>query len=286
VAKAVERDHHKPKSTLFVEEKLRRLARGATRQIVTRRGRGLNMWIGSGYPKSGTVWLCKLMGTALGLPVPLDFQMPIMMPSVIHAHWRYDERFGPAMYIRRDGRDVVVSMYFHWTRGLRMNRDPGYARRLAEIFDELYGPSFDPEDTRGNMPKFIEYQMTEAPSMHGITWQENVRDWWGRPRVGHVTYESLLSDPTESLFTGLAEASGEEPNREAVELAVQRHQFTVETGRTAGSENRGSFLRKGIAGDWQQHFTREAGEVFDAYAGADLVEFGYESDRDWFLALD
>ena len=286
MAQAVERDHHKPKSTLFVEEKLRRVARGATRQIATRRGRDLNMWIGCGYPKSGTVWLCKQMGTALGLPVPMDYQMPIMMASVVHAHWRYDERYGPSMYIRRDGRDVVVSMYFHWARGVRMKRDPRYARRLAEIFDQLYGPTFDPDDARGNLPKFIEYQMTVAPTMHGITWQESVRDWWDRPRVGHVTYEGLLIDPVEELSRAFKDASGAEPTREAIELAVRRHAFSSETGRKAGEENRDSFLRKGMAGDWQQHFTREAGEAFDSYAGADLVDFGYESDRDWFRALD
>jgi hypothetical protein len=285
VSEPVERDHHKPKTTLFVEEKLRKLSRGATRQIVLHRGRGLNMWLGAGYPKSGTVWLCKLMSTALGLPLPVDYQLPIMMSSVIHSHWRYDARYPPAIYIRRDGRDVVVSMYFHWTRGLRMKRDPRYSRALAEIFDSLYGKSFDPADSVGNMPKFVEYQMTVAPTTHGITWQDHIRDWWGKPHVGHVSYEDLLADPAETMFQGLAAASGNEPDRELIELAVRRHQFNRETGRSSGAENRGSFMRKGVAGDWRTHFNKEAGEIFDSYAGADLVEFGYETGRDWFHSL-
>lgn len=285
MAQAVERDHHKPKSTLFVEEKLRRVARGATRQIVTRRGRGLNMWIGCGYPKSGTVWLGKQMSTALGIPMPIDYQMPIMMPAVIHAHWRYDERFPHSIYIRRDGRDVLVSMYFHWTRGLQMKRDPKYAAALAGIFERLYGPSFDPDDVRANMPRFIEYHMTESPTTRGITWQDHIRDWWDRPQVGHVSYEGLLSDPVEELSRAIKDASGSEPKREAVELAVRRHAFSSETGRKQGEENRGSFLRKGVAGDWREHFTAEAGEAFDSYAGPDLIDFGYESDRDWFRTL-
>lgn len=285
MTKTVEQGHPKSAATLFVEEKLRRFSRGATRQIVTRRGRELDMWIGCGYPKSGTVWLCKQMSTALGVPFPVEYQMPIMMSSVVHSHWTYDDRFPPAVYIRRDGRDVVVSMYFHWTRGLRINREPRYVRALREIFDRLYGPSFDPDDVRGNMPKFIDYQMTVAPTTHGITWQDHIRDWWDRPHVGHVSYEGLLSDPVDTLYDALAAAAGEEPDREVVELAVRRHQFKRETGRAPGEENLGSFNRKGVAGDWRSHFTAEAGEVFDSYAGADLVEFGYETGRDWYRDL-
>jgi Sulfotransferase domain len=280
-----ERDHHKPKTTLFMEEKLRKVARGATRRIATHRGASVGMWNGVGYPKSGTVWLCKQLGTSLGLPVPLDYQMPIMMQSVIHSHWMYDERFGPSVYIRRDGRDVVASMYFHWTRGLRMKRDPKYAARLQEIFDGLYGKKFDPEDAVGNMPKYIEYQMTVAPTTHGVTWQQHIRDWWEKPQVGHVSYENLLSDPVPELAQAIEKASGKEADRRLIEIAVQRHAFASETGRKAGQENRDSFLRKGIAGDWVEHFSREAGEVFDQFAGQDLIDFGYATDREWWKQL-
>lgn len=280
-----EHDHIKPKATLFVEEKLRRVARGATRQIVTRRGAELGMWNGAGYPKSGTVWLCKQLGSALGLPAPIDYQLPIMMQSVIHSHWMYDERFGPSVYIRRDGRDVVVSMYFHWMRGLVLKRDPKYSAALAEIFHKLYGPSFDPDDAVGNMPKFIEYQMTVAPTTRGVTWQDHIRAWWDQPNVGHVSYENLLVDGVNELSQAIEKAQGTPVDRRLVELAVERHAFKTETGRAAGEEHRGSFLRKGIAGDWVEHFSREAGEVFDQFAGQDLVDFGYEADRTWWHQL-
>lgn len=243
------------------------------------------MWVGCGYPKSGTVWMCKMMGTTLGLPVPLDYQMPIMMPAVIHAHWRYDDRMPPAVYIRRDGRDVVVSMYFFWIRLLKMKRTPQVHRNLRRFFNDLYGPSFDPDDVQGNLPRYIEYQMTAAPTTHGITWQQHIRDWWDRPRVGHVTYERLLQDPATELTQALTIASGHAPDPDAVRLAVARHSFAHESGRKPGHEDRADFLRKGVAGDWREHFTREAGEAFDAYAGADLIDFGYESDRDWFSKL-
>ena len=54
-----------------------------------------------------------------------------------------------------------------------------------------------------------------------------------------------------------------------------------QTGRAPGAEDRGSFIRKGVAGDWVNHFTRETAELFDELAGDALVALGYESDRGW-----
>ncbi|MBW8751470.1 MAG: sulfotransferase domain-containing protein [Propionibacteriales bacterium] len=282
---AVVGDDERSRATLWMEEKLRRFSAATTHRILLRRGREIGMWVGCGFPKSGTNWLCELMGTSLGLPVPVDYQLPLMMKAVVHSHYMYDERMPPAIYIRRDGRDVMTSFYFYWTRATQMNKNPKFARGISEIFDNLYGAGFDPADVQGNLPKFIEYQMTVAPTTHGVSWQQHVRDWWGRPGVGHVSYEGLLEDAAGSMLTALTEASGEEPDHELVELAVRRHDFSKTAGRTSGEEDRRAFRRKGAAGDWRAHFTREAGEVFDSFAGDELVEFGYEADRTWFDAL-
>ena len=53
------------------------------------------------------------------------------------------------------------------------------------------------------------------------------------------------------------------------------------TGRRPGEEARGEFARKGVSGDWENHFTRAAAEVFDSYAGNALVELGYEQNSSW-----
>lgn len=278
-------DDERSRSTLWAEEKLRRFSAAATHRIVVRRGRDLGMWVGCGFPKSGTNWLCELMGTSLGLPVPVDYQLPLMFRTVVHSHYLYDERMPNALYIRRDGRDVMTSFYFYWTRATLMRKNPRFARGIREIFDELYGPRFDPADVQGNLPRFIEYQMTVSPTTVGVPWHAHVRDWWGRPGVGHVRFEGLLEDPVEEMVQALAAASGEEPRRDLVELAVRRHDFSNTAGRSSGEEDRASFRRKGAAGDWRNHFTREAGEVFDSFAGDELVEFGYATDRTWFRDL-
>ena len=79
----------------------------------------------------------------------------------------------------------------------------------------------------------------------------------------------------------MGELTGAEPDHHAVSAAVQRYEFT-RVGREAGTEDRTKFRRKGIAGDWANHFTREAGEIFDAIAGDALVDLGYAADRRWY----
>ena len=168
-----------------VSEQLRRAAARSTKEIVLRRGRDLGMYVGCGFPKSGTVWLCQLMGTYLGLPYPREYQSPVAMASVIHAHWRYDRRFPPAAYVRRDGRDVLVSFYFFCVAGLEDHTRPQGARRLREQFTRIYGPGFDPQDVRGNLPRFVEWQMNAPPASYGLPWHDHVSEWWGRPQVGN-----------------------------------------------------------------------------------------------------
>ena len=68
-------------------------------------------------------------------------------------------------------------------------------------------------------------------------------------------------------------------------LAVDRWSFTTTSGRKPGEEDLSSFRRKGIAGDWTNYFSREAGEVFDSFAGDALVELGYADDRNWYESL-
>ena len=53
------------------------------------------------------------------------------------------------------------------------------------------------------------------------------------------------------------------------------------SGRKAGVHNEKSFLRKGIVGDWKNHFSYQSREKFNDYAGSSLLELGYEPDNTW-----
>jgi len=63
---------------------------------------------------------------------------------------------------------------------------------------------------------------------------------------------------------------------------VHRHRFSAKAGgRKPGREDQGSHYRKGVAGDWRNHFTPEIEREFKARHGDLVVKMGYETDTNW-----
>jgi Sulfotransferase domain len=236
-----------------------------------------------GYPKCGTTWVCQLMADYFQIPFANQSLLPVGMQSVMHGHQRIWPDGPPAAYVLRDGRDAMVSMYFYLIRGLP---DPGtnQAKELAvgrdvrRYFENLH----DRNDIRANLPYFIEQQMMRP---HGCrtNWAQHIRTsrQAGRTDVPFVKYEDLLADGPGTLASAVQTLTGEPADMDRCRQAVEKYAFKRQAGRDSGQENRKDFLRKGQAGDWRNHFSREAAEVFDRHAGDMLIELGYEKDRSW-----
>ena len=269
-----------------VEEQLRRFSAHTTHWITKRFGERIGIWVGCGYPKSGTVWLCQLMSSVLDLPYTQNYLLPVAMPSVVHAHWKHDSRLPQSLYIVRDGRDVMVSYYHYRMKALDRYRSPRHAAKLQKQFDKHLGKGFDPSDIRTNLPAFLELELqgklSPVPS-----WGDHVRQWT-QPRaegVGILRYEDLLSAPCQTLGDAFEQVLGSRFEPWILETAVKRFDFARRSGRKPGEEDSNAFLRKGVAGEWRSSFTREAAEIFDHHAGDVLLEMNYENDRGWIETL-
>lgn len=260
----------------------RRASAAVTHRTLLSSGRDLGMWLGCGYPKSGTVWLCRLMATALEIPYPQNYQTPIRMRSVIHGHWDYDSRFPKAIYIHRDGRDVFTSLYYYLTSSGRPQQNP-----LAMALRNRRGHSVDSilaaGDRSQQMMRLFEMEM-ERPTGAHVTWADHVRNWRDRPDVAVVSYENLLDKPVETLGRAF-ESLGNPIGERVLQAAVDVHDFSARTGRERGESSPQSFRRSGTAGGWRSHFSPELAQAFDAYAGDLLVDLGYEQDRSWVSSV-
>lgn len=251
----------------------------ATRQIGRRWGEAFPMYFLCEYPKSGGTWLGQMLADCLQVPFPKRPAAPIAMPALVHAHWRYDPKLKRSVYMVRDGRDVMVSLYFHFVRHVQLqsrSRDVALARRLRRLF----GQEADLNNTVENLPRFIPHVFAR-PVGARVNWATHVESWWGKPGVVQTRYEDLLADTREELARTLRALTGESPADWRVDLAVEKYSMRRQTGRAPGQENRSSFIRKGVAGDWVNHFSREAREVFADLAGEPLIALGYEADRSW-----
>ncbi|MGH2412212.1 MAG: sulfotransferase domain-containing protein [Microcystaceae cyanobacterium] len=63
---------------------------------------------------------------------------------------------------------------------------------------------------------------------------------------------------------------------------VYENEFAKKSrGRKPGQENTTSHYRKGVAGDWQNHFTQEHIDFFKSQYNDLLIKLGYEQDDNW-----
>jgi hypothetical protein len=68
--------------------------------------------------------------------------------------------------------------------------------------------------------------------------------------------------------------------------AVSAHSFAATSGgRPPGEENEFSHRRKGIAGDWRNHFTRELGEAFESVCPGLMAVCRYPESGTWWGTL-
>lgn len=243
------------------------------------------------YPKSGGSWLGQLLSGYFNIPFPRN-AFPKFGMSLVHGHYlpsKRTEKISRVFWQVRDGRDVIVSSYYYYLfpteRNKKNPKDILYYKNRLQ-FAEI-------EDIKKNLPEYIEFVFSHKPHIttrfgfegnwvgFNEKWLRYCRNNDGKGNLIRTSYESLLDNTEKELarITGLV--SEEEPDYRKIKEVVQRYSFKNQSGRSQGEESNTSFLRKGIAGDWKNKFSREAAEIFDHYAGDMLVKLGYEADRDW-----
>lgn len=225
------------------------------------------------HPKSGGTWVSQMIAEYLDISNPRD-RMPPRRRCVLHGHYLKVADANDIIVMWRDGRDVLVSHYYYHLFHRRKTM-PGW----AEMQQKRIGIK-DARDVQRNMPRYIEYFFTDGPPFN-MTWTSFIETW--KNRTGHVetSYEAMREFPGQEMKKILEYLLVPDIDDLKLEACIAKFSFENVTGRKPGEENPYCFVRKGIVGDWKNHFTREAREVFDHYAGQTLIDLGYESDRSW-----
>jgi hypothetical protein len=216
-----------------------------------------------------------MLAEALNVPFPRNTTRPRFESSVLSGHHLYSPHFRNVTAVIRDGRDVMVSAYYYLLFKNEVNRQFGvdHHRRQLRFAD------FD--DLPANLPRFIEYMFESfARQRFHFSWSEFIDSWLPRG-VPIVRYEQLLLRPAEILQERVAALTGRSLHELAAQAIVEKYSFRKLSGRQPGDAINTSFVRKGVAGDWKNHFSFEARQVFDSYAGAQLITAGYETDHTW-----
>ncbi len=183
--------------------------------------------------------------------------------------WRQIRSSGDkAVVVLRDPRDRLISLLFSvryshgsgvfvdYLRAQLAQMKDDHERILRLIGDEGY---------------FLRYY---------LTWLTDAAD-----DAYVVRYEDLIRSQYAEFKKIIEWLGWGEVPEEVLAGVVERLSFTARTGRQPGDTDVSSHFRRGVGGDWRNHFTREHGRLWERLYPGFLTAIGYESSDDWWETL-
>jgi len=240
--------------------------------------RGKPVYLVTEYPKCGGSWLKLMLCDALGLP-NWEKDSPRSAPCVVHGHWLAGKGKSHVIVLYRDGRDVMVSWYYHSLFFNGLGNAPHVERTRQRCdFDDY-------TDIRRNLLPFMKLIMNNS-TPPGFSWPEFVRGWYGVPNVVTCRYEDLRRNTAAELVRVVDDLGGRISIGQAEQIAgrhsmenMRKRLATSEIGKRNKQKAEMSFVRKGSVGGWSESFSDEALEWFELRAGAELQQLGYQLGR-------
>jgi hypothetical protein len=177
----------------------------------------------------------------------------------------------------RDGRDVAVSDVFLLMRDLERHDLPARVRAAAARAREFHVCGKGPAVPLLG-PDLLRYVVGDWRA--AVAGGRRAAELYG-PAYREVRFEAMLGSPRETL-AGVLVWLGVDASEGTVEYLLELGAFERHSGgRKRGEADNAAEWRKGVAGDWRNHFTEADKALFKSLAGELLVELGYERDAGW-----
>lgn len=241
----------------------------------------LPLYIITEYPKSGGSWLGSMLSEYMDIPFPRN-KRPNFTSSIMLGHMSYTPFMKNVTCLIRDGRDVMVSLYYF----MLFENDKNSPILVSRTRNDL--AFSDVNDIKSNLSEFIEYvhnRETKSLSPYKFTWAQFVRDWHGKD-VNIVTYENLIDDCYATMKPLLEKITKKPINEDRLKTVIDKYSFKNQTRRKPGEEDVKSFIRKGQPGDWKEKFTKESAKTFSSFYRNEMIELGYIDDDSWIDTLE
>lgn len=231
------------------------------------------------YPKSGGSWLTEMLSELLDMPFARNRLPYLRMQQIFHGHiWEQSKNKGiKKVLLWRDGRDVLVSLYYH---SLFYN-DKG--NKILVDYTRARVPFKDYVNINANLPAFMDYVFS-GHAKPAVTWQQFADTWANASNVIHTKYESLFDacgPELKRILDGLGYSYDERKITHVVDRYSIGRQMDGNSSQPLTNDSRLGFVRKGGYGGWRDVFSPEAAEIFAKHCGRALVTLGYESDDAW-----
>ncbi|XP_062972690.1 sulfotransferase 1 family member D1-like [Elgaria multicarinata webbii] len=232
------------------------------------------------YPKSGTTWVSEIVdmlyndgdvekckrdtifnrvpfmeliipGKANGVAQLIKMPSPRLVKTHLPVQLlpkTFWESGCKIIYVARNAKDVAVSYYYFYQMA-KMHPEPG-------TWDEF-------------LEKFVAGEVAFG------SWYDHVKGWWEKKKshpILYLFYEDMKEDPKRELEK-VTQFLGKEVSEEVVDRILHHTSFQeMQKNPTSNykmmptsdmDHSVSPFMRKGIAGDWKNHFTVAQNERFD-----------------------
>ncbi len=257
-----------------------------------------------GHHKGGTVWISKIVasvcralvmqGEYINSPKRFNFDLEAFVRNnefdficYANADIAYVKRLKnvKGFHVIRDPRDIIVSGYFS-----HRNSHPTSNWPELSLHREALGRLPKEEGLLREMV-FSKTLRTDGVDLNLFG---SMQQWdYAMPNMLELKFEDIIEQPRERLrdvfeFLGLLVQNEEEAYSQSkispkkfAEI-IDRNDFTRQAGgRKRGEEDEKSHYRKGISGDWRNHFSPRHKEFFNHLYGDLLIQLGYEADTNW-----
>jgi len=227
------------------------------------------------FPKCGGSWISNMIRSYVVSTFNDGYRL-IGRDEVIQKHIRYRLGLARVVLVVRDPRDMFVSAYYHETsfsdreKSLPIER---YFRRDPERpIAEDFAAYLEAKLLYVNHPRFFYSQFLDS--------------WLGRPGVCVVRYEDFL-EAADAQLIRVVRFLGRSVDLDRIRDSVAENSFESTTRRLYGAErSKGTadntrFVRKGIVGDWKNHFNEKSCRLIEKFEGSSLRRLGYENDPSW-----
>jgi len=231
------------------------------------------------YPKCGGTWLRFMLAEALSRPAWTKGK-PAWSSCVMQAHWLRQRGRCRTVALFRDGRDVMVSFYFHSLFRNEFQNGP-----LVRLMRQRLAYT-DYEDIRSNLLHFMQ-TMLESPVSPGFSWKQFVNEWAAKPGVVLSRYEDLRADTSAELTRLVRALTGSDLDSATADAIVERfsmqnmrmNKSALNPGMTGRQKAVKSFFRQGKVGGWNEYFTDNALAWLDENHAVELTALGYSLGR-------
>lgn len=179
-------------------------------------------------------------------------------------------------HVIRDPRDIAVSSYFshlhsHPTEGWKLLTD--HREKLQQV-TKSEGLFLDIDFIHDGVYKVLEKWNYNSPDILEIKMEELTR----KPYQKFVEIFKFLGI-TGKKFPGFSNPG---ISLKSLKRILNKKSFSaLSGGRKPGQEDEKNHFRKGIAGDWVNHFTEDHKKYFKKKYNDLLIRLGYEGDANW-----